>query len=74
MSDCVVRLKTPQPIHGSLCSDAATKRGKNQKVVSFSFYGKVQSHYYTGIKSNLEKIEVLVVVVVVRFISHNEPV
>ena len=32
--------------------------GENQKIISFSFYGKLKSVYYNGIKENLNSIDV----------------
>ena len=58
--DCYCRKVTPfaeTPIQNrSTCSQYATDRGPGQKVISFSFYGKLKSAYFNGIAGNLALI------------------
>ena len=42
----------------SLCSSSVHELGVHQKVVSFSFYGKMNTGYYNGIADNLELMQV----------------
>ena len=38
----------------SVCSEAATERGKGQKVLSFSMFGQNKSHYINGLIKNIQ--------------------
>ena len=42
--------------HRSLCGQSATDRGPNQKVISYSFFGSIQSGYYEGIFHNFDGV------------------
>ena len=61
--DCYCRKVTPlaeTPVQNrSTCSQYATDRGPGQKVISYSFYGKLQSAYFNGIAENLALIQLL---------------
>ena len=61
--DCYCRKVTPlddTPLQNrSTCSQYATDRGPGQKVISYSFYGKLESAYYNGIAENLALIQLL---------------
>ena len=41
----------------STCSQYATDRGPGQKIISYTFFGKLQSHYYNGIANNVASIQ-----------------
>ena len=43
---------------GNLCSARSERRGRGQKVVSFSLWGPSNSGYWKGIVENLEVVEV----------------
>ena len=43
----------------SLCSQRATDRGKSQKIISYSFYGSLNSAYFNGILENLAGVQLL---------------
>ena len=43
----------------SLCSQRATDRGKSQKIISYSFYGSLNSAYFNGILENLAGVSLL---------------
>ena len=43
----------------SLCSQRATDRGKGQKIISYSFYGSLNSAYFNGILENLAGVQLL---------------
>ena len=38
---------------GNLCSERSERRGSHQKVVSFSFWGEMETKYWNGIVNNL---------------------
>ena len=38
---------------GNLCSKISERRGSHQKVVSFSFWGEMETGYWNGIVDNL---------------------
>ena len=38
---------------GNLCSERSERRGTHQKVVSFSFWGEMETGYWNGIVDNL---------------------
>jgi hypothetical protein len=55
-----VRNVTEIPLNArSTCSQRATDRGKGQKVISYSFYGPLDSAYFNGIVENLAGIQLL---------------
>ena len=39
--------------NGNLCSERSERRGTHQKVVSFSFWGEMETGYWNGIVDNL---------------------
>ena len=43
----------------STCGQSATDRGPGQKVISYSFYGKLKSAYFNGIFDNLALVQLL---------------
>ena len=42
---------------GNLCSERSSRRGLDQKVVSFSFWGEMKNGYFKGIQDNLAMME-----------------
>ena len=42
---------------GNLCSQRSSRRGSDQKVVSFSFWGEMKNGYFRGILDNLAMME-----------------
>lgn len=42
---------------GNLCSPRSSRRGLDQKVVSFSFWGEMKNGYFRGILDNLAMME-----------------
>ncbi len=55
LSDLFQVPKTPEV--QSICSPHASMRGGGQKVISYSFYGSLQSAYFKGIKENLAGVQ-----------------
>ena len=43
----------------SLCSGRSEARGRGQRVVSFSFWGELETGYFRGIRDNLALMEEL---------------
>ena len=55
LAKCVVHLSNiSEARRGNLSSFSPVVRGGNQKVASFSFYGKSKGVYFEGIKENLD--------------------
>ena len=54
-------LSNPREVNetGNLCSKRSSRRGLDQKVVSFSFWGEMQNGYFRGILDNLAMMETL---------------
>ena len=44
-------------IPGDLCSRRSQSRGRHQKVLSFSFWGNMDTGYWRGIVENLDLME-----------------
>ena len=58
LSTCLTTLSNMSTSATSLCSGQARTKEDKQKVVSFSFYGNLDTVYYRGIKDNLEGLKV----------------
>ena len=41
------------------CSRSAEERGKGQKVIAYSLYGKLNMKYFKGLEENLQDLEVI---------------
>jgi len=56
---CSEMLLNPKPHKGNVCSQRSFARADKQKVVSFSFWGEMNTGYFQGIIGNLDLMDIL---------------